>query len=95
MVTDVIEEEEAFQAYAEQRRYASTLGRNCVGSASTRRREAERENMKGFKGNISRFVSVSSISNVNVFRYRAHLALFNLVRIVPNRIRVLFLPTYV
>ena len=69
IITDVIEEEEAFQAYAEQRRYASTLGRNCVGSASTRRREAERENMKGFKGNISRFVSVSSISHVNVFRY--------------------------
>ena len=51
--------------------------------------------MKGFKGNISRFVSVSSISHVNVFRYGAHITLFNLVRIVPNRIRVLFLPTYV
>merc|ERR1712008_380831 len=32
---DIIEEEEAFQAYAEQRRYASTLGRTCMGSGSS------------------------------------------------------------
>lgn len=66
--SDIIEEEEAFQAYAEQRRYASTLGRNCLGSSGTRRREMmmtasekaaasnQDEKMRNLKGNISRFV---------------------------------------
>ncbi len=64
---DVIEEEEAFQAYAEQRRYASTLGRSCLGSSGTRRRDlmtpsasADRaesgEKIRNLKGNISRLV---------------------------------------
>lgn len=57
---DIIEEEEAFHAYAEQRRYASTLGRSCLssGTPSRSRREAEKESekLRGLKGNISRFV---------------------------------------
>ena len=65
---DIIEEEEAFQAYAEQRRYASTLGRACLGSGGsatgtgtrTRRDTADgksdSEKIRNLKGNISRLV---------------------------------------
>ena len=55
-LVDVIEEEEAFQAYAEQRRYASTLSRSCLSTGSTRRRETEREQMKSLKGRFSGLV---------------------------------------
>ena len=65
---DIIEEEEAFQAYAEQRRYASTLGRTCMGSGGSgngnntgaqhcRREAADGEKIRNLKGNISRLVS--------------------------------------
>jgi len=65
--SDIIEEEEAFQAYAEQRRYASTLGRTCMGSGSSgngnntgaqhcRREAADGEKIRNLKGNISRLV---------------------------------------
>ena len=66
--SDIIEEEEAFQAYAEQRRYASTLGRACLGSGGsatgtgtrTRRDTADgksdSEKIRNLKGNISRLV---------------------------------------
>ena len=66
--SDIIEEEEAFQAYAEQRRYASTLGRTCMGSGSSgngnntgaqhcRREGTDGEKIRNLKGNISRLVS--------------------------------------
>lgn len=69
---DIIEEEEAFQAYAEQRRYASTLGRSCLGSSGTSRRrdimmtekgaassmDGEKIRNLNLKGNFSRLVSL-------------------------------------
>ena len=61
--SDIIEEEEAFQAYAEQRRYASTLGRTCSGNGNNtgaqhcRREAADGEKIRNLKGNISRLVS--------------------------------------
>ena len=66
--SDIIEEEEAFQAYAEQRRYASTLGRTCMGSGGSgngnntgaqhcRREATDGEKIRNLKGNISRLVS--------------------------------------
>ena len=52
LILDIIEEEEAFHNYAEQRRYASTLGRPC-------NRNCENgEKIKNFRGGISRFVSL-------------------------------------
>ena len=54
---DVIEEEEAFQAYAEQRRYAATLARSGLNSGSNRSSRRGAETDRGLKGNISRFVS--------------------------------------
>jgi len=57
---DIIEEEEAFQAYAEQRRYASTLGRTCSGNGNNtgaqhcRREATDGEKIRNLKGNISR-----------------------------------------
>ena len=68
---DIIEEEEAFQAYAEQRRYASTLGRSCLASSNNATSSSSRSN---FKGNISRFVSLAliwqiwSINTLFIFR---------------------------
>ena len=47
---DLIEEEEAFHNYAEQRRYASTLGRPCS-------KNCDGEKIKNLRGGISRFVS--------------------------------------
>ena len=47
---DLIEEEEAFHNYAEQRRYASTLGRPCT-------KNCDGEKIKNLRGGISRFVS--------------------------------------
>ena len=61
--SDIIEEEEAFQAYAEQRRYASTLGRTCSGNGNNtgaqhcRREATDGEKIRNLKGNISRLVS--------------------------------------
>ena len=71
---DVIEEEEAFQAYAEQRRYASTLGRACLGSgtgsggsqtgtATRGRRDNADGKSSTLKGNISRLVCLHDLSN--------------------------------
>ena len=50
---DLIEEEEAFHNYAEQRRYASTLGRPCT-------KNCDGEKIKNKFGGISRFVSFGS-----------------------------------
>ena len=51
LILDMIEEEEAFHNYAEQRRYASTLGRPC------HKNRENGEKSKNFRGGISRFVS--------------------------------------
>ena len=51
---DLIEEEEAFHNYAEQRRYASTLGRPCSKNCDGDQK------IKNLRGGISRFVSFES-----------------------------------
>ena len=60
---DVIEEEEAFQAYAEQRRYASTLGRACLGSGNGSEGSATRRGTQGQRDTLD---GKSSTLNGNI-----------------------------
>ena len=71
----MIEEEEAFHAYAEQRRYAATLGRSCLNSSGTPSRSSKdsdtlekqhhhKGGLKGFSRLVQMLILFAPVSHV-------------------------------